>query len=112
MAKKGKMFHKTAAIQADTTLTMTVSKTGGPVVTAVEVGSTGSDDESFSDQQLTPGPAQKALDGNNSYSLVWTGAFVTKGSATLQVNVGGTSLNPVAVNGEGGDTFFRIVIIP
>jgi hypothetical protein len=111
MAKK-KIFNKMKAINANTTLDLTVTKAGGPVVTAVEVGSTGNDDQSFSDNQLTPGPARKQLNGNNSYSVVWTGAFVTKGSATLQVDVGGTNLKTVTVKGEAGDTFFRIVIIP
>ena len=107
---KTKTFNKMKAIKADTTLELTVTKTGGPVVTAVEVGSTGSDDESFSDNQLTPGPARKQLNGNNTYALVWTGAFVTKGSATLHVKANNSK--SVAVNGEAGDTFFRSVLIP
>jgi len=112
MAKKGKIFQKMAAINANTTLELTVSKTGGPVVTAVEVGSTGNDDQSFSDNDLTPGPATKQLNGNNSYALVWSGAFVTQGSATLHVDVGGTNVKTVPVNGQAGDTFFRSVLIP
>jgi len=109
---KSTMFKKMAAIQANSMLQLTVAKTGGPVVTAVEVGSTGSDDQGFSDQQLTPGPAQMALLGTNSYALVWTGAFVTRGSATLSVVVNGGTPKVVTVRGEAGDAFFRSVMIP
>lgn len=111
MAKKLKMIKKMEVIESDSTLELTVSKNGGPVSTAVEVGSTGDDDESFSDQELTPGPARKNLDSSNSYSLVWTGAFVAEGSARLRVVVGNDSKN-MTVNGKAGDVFFRVVMIP
>lgn len=112
-----KLIKKLDTITSSSTLQLSVTKKDGPVSTAVEVGSTGSDDQSFTDKQLTPGPASKPLDGGNSYSIVWTGAFVKDGSTTLKVQVfeangdlhGGKT---VTVSGKAGDVFFRLVMIP
>jgi hypothetical protein len=94
-------------IKLTRTLSISVTKQGGPVATSAEVTSTGSDDESFSDSQLTPGPALKPLDPANSYTIVWTGAFAGTGSATLIVEN-----ESVTVEGNAGDEFFRIVMVP
>lgn len=74
-----------AAGPAVATLELAVTKTGGPVATFVEVGSSGDDDEVFDDRQLDPGPARKALLQGNFYAIVWRGAFVAPGTATLHV---------------------------
>ena len=67
------------------TLELSVTKTGGPVATFIEVGSSGTDDQVFNDHQLDPGPAQKPLLQGNFYTVVWRGAFVAPGTATLHV---------------------------
>lgn len=67
------------------TLALSVTKTGGPVATFAEVGSSGSDDQVFNDHQLDPGPAQMPLLQGNFYTVVWRGAFVAPGTATLHV---------------------------
>lgn len=69
------------------TLRLSVTKTGGPVATFVEVGSSGSDDQVFSDHQLDPGPVQKPLLQGNFYTVVWRGAFVAPGTATLHLRM-------------------------
>ena len=74
-----------AAAAATATLELRVTKTGGPVATFVEVGSSGSDDEVFNDHELDPGPAIKPLLRGNFYTVVWRGAFVASGTATLHV---------------------------
>jgi hypothetical protein len=111
-----KLIKKMAAITGASTLSLSVSKKA-TVATTVEVGSTGTDDKTFTDKQLTPGPAQMPLNAANSYNIVWSGAFVTKGSATLKVQVSNASgavkgTKSVTVQGEAGDTFFRLVMIP
>jgi len=55
-----KLIKKMDAITSASTLNLSVSKTS-EVSTSVEVGSTGSDDKSFTDKQLTPGPASMPL---------------------------------------------------
>lgn len=74
-----------APVTVVATLELSVTKTGGPVATFVEVGSSGSDDQVFNDHQLDPGPAQKPLLQGNFYTVVWRGAFVEPGTATLHV---------------------------
>jgi len=69
------------------TLQLSVTKTGGPVATFIEVGSTGTDDQVFNDHELDPGPAQKPLLQGNTYAVLWRGAFVAPGSATLHIRV-------------------------
>ena len=69
------------------TLQLRVTKNGGPVATFVEVGSSGSDDQVFNDSQLDPGPAQKPLLQGNFYTVVWRGAFVAPGNATLHLRM-------------------------
>lgn len=69
------------------TLELSVSKSGGPVATFVEVGSTGTDDEVFNDHQLDPGPVRKPLLEGNTYAVLWRGAFVATGTATLHILV-------------------------
>jgi hypothetical protein len=110
-----KLIKKMDTITSASTLELSVSKKDGPVATAVEVGSTGNDDESFTDKQLTPGPASMPLDPKNSYNIVWSGAFVKKGSATLRVRVldaNGDRTKTVTVQGKAKETFFRLVMIP
>ncbi len=111
-----KLIKKMAAVTSASTLSLSVSKKA-TVATSVEVGSTGSDDKSFTDKQLTPGPAQMPLNPANSYNIVWSGAFVTKGSVTLKVEV--LDMNgavkgkkSVTVQGQAKDKFFRLVMIP
>jgi hypothetical protein len=67
------------------TLQLSVTKTGGPVATFAEVGSSGTDGQVFDDHDLDPGPAQKPLLQGNFYTVVWRGAFVAPGTATLHV---------------------------
>jgi len=74
-----------APAAAVATLQLSVTKTGGPVATFIEVGSSGTDDQVFNDHQLDPGPAQMPLLQGNFYTVVWRGAFVAPGSATLHV---------------------------
>jgi len=112
-----KLIKKMDAFTSPSTVELSVSKKDGPVSTAVEVGSTGSDDKSFTDKQLTPGPASMPLNPANSYNVVWSGAFVKKGSATLKVRVFDTSgalhgTKSVTVQGEAKEKFFRLVMIP
>jgi hypothetical protein len=112
-----KLIKKMAAITSASRLELSVSKKA-TVATTVEVGSTGSDDKKFTDKQLTPGPTTPMpLNPTNSYNIVWSGAFVTKGSVTLKVQVldtGGAvkGKKSVTVNGEAKDEFFRLVMIP
>ena len=110
-------IHKLKAITAGGTLSLSVTKTGGPVMTRAFVGSTGTDDRNFDDTQLTPGPATMPLRPNNSYSIVWMGAFIAPGSATLEVVVDHADGRPqstktVKVNGKAGDSFMRVVMVP
>lgn len=117
MPKKLKLIKKMAAVTAPSTLEMKVTKTGGPVSTAAEVGSTASDDASFTDSQLTPGPTTMPLNPTNSYAIAWTGAFVKAGTATLNVRVvreDGTvkETKPVRVQGKAKEKFFRLVLVP
>ena len=111
-------FHKLKAKTAGGSMSMTVSKTGGPVVTRAVVGSTGTDDATFDDAGLTPGPATMPLLPKNSYSIVWLGAFVADGTAVLDVVVNHadgrppSNLPPVKVKGKSGDSFFRVVLVP
>lgn len=112
-----KLIKKMDTFTGPSTLELSVSKKDGPVATAVEVGSTGNDDRSFTDKQLTPGPASMPLDPANSYNVVWSGAFVKKGSATLRLQVFDASgalqgTRSVTVRGEAKDKFFRLVMIP
>jgi hypothetical protein len=74
-----------AAAAALPTLQLKVTKTGGPVGTFIEVGSTGTDGRVFDDSELTPGPARMPMLRGNSYTVVWRGAFVAAGTATLHV---------------------------
>ncbi|HEX2551722.1 MAG TPA: hypothetical protein VHK64_09025 [Nocardioidaceae bacterium] len=67
------------------TLELSVTKTGGPVATFAEVGSSGIDDQVFNDHELDPGPARKPLLQGNFYTVVWRGAFVAPGTAILHV---------------------------
>jgi hypothetical protein len=98
------------------TLELTVTKDGGPVSTSVEVTSTSTDDQTFFDADLTPGPASMELDAANTYTLVWSGAFADDGSVSLHVRVadGGniTDDETVTVEGKQGDVFFRLVLLP
>jgi len=117
MAFNKALSAKLNALAGAPRLELTVSKTGGPVSTAVEVTSTGPDDKTFSDAELTPGPAVTDLDSSNTYTLVWSGAFADDGSASLHVRVldaggGVTDDETVTVDGQQGDVFFRLVLLP
>jgi hypothetical protein len=79
-----------AAAPPSGSLELSVTKNGGPVATSVEVGSSGTDDRTFSDKELTPGPAKMPLISGNTYTVVWQGAFVKPGTAVLHVK-GSTS---------------------
>jgi len=112
-----KLIHKMKLVTEAATLEVTVAKEGGPLNSAVEVASTGSDDASFKDAALTPGPATKALDSKNSYGLLWTIAFARKGAATLTAKVttasGQTqSVKTRKVSGAAGDVVSRMIFIP
>jgi len=112
-----KAIHKLEAVAGGSTLELTVTKAQGPVATMVEVGSTGNDDAHFRDSDLTPGPAVKQLDPANTYAIVWSGAFVEDGSATLRLRVldaHGTVLvsKSVTVKGKSKEVFFRVVMLP
>lgn len=74
-----------AAAAVTATLQLSVTKTGGPVGTFVEVGSSGADSHVFDDRDLDPGPARMPMLDGNSYTVVWRGAFVSTGTATLHV---------------------------
>jgi hypothetical protein len=82
----------------------------------VEVTSTGTDDKTFFDAELTPGPAVMDLDPANTSTLVWAGAFADDGSTSLHVRVldGGSVIDDetVDVDGKQGDVFFRLVLLP
>lgn len=111
------LISKIKAETAGGTMSLTVTKTGGVVVTRAAVGSTGTDDRIFEDKQLTPGPATMPLKKDNSYSIVWFGAFVSDAAADLAVLVKHADDRPdskvaVKVKGKAGDTFFRVVIVP
>ncbi len=107
-------IRRMAVISAASTLEMSVAKTGGPMSTYARVVSTGTDSRSFADSVLTPGPARMPLVGENSYTVVWTIAFVEAGSATLDAEVMGDqpSSDSVTVQGEAGDILKRFVVIP
>lgn len=116
MVSKHNLIQKLGAVAANSTLELTVTKKLGPVATSAGVASTGSDDQHFSDTDLTPGPAVMALDPNNTYSVLWDGAFADAGSATLRVRVldaaGSELMNQVVpVRGERGDVFFRLILV-
>jgi hypothetical protein len=104
------------AVVAGPFLELSVTKTGGPVSTRVEVGSTGTDSQTFNDGQLTPGPVRKALIKGNFYAVVWQGAFVAPGTAKLRVRIvaanGNVSLNKVvtAKHPPIGKTFTLVVL--
>lgn len=111
------IIEKLGAVTSGGTMTLTVAKTGGPIVTRADVGSTGNDDREFTDEQLTPGPATMPLDPDNAYSIVWSGGFVGDGSARLDVVVDhGQGGPPSTVSrtqpGRSGDVFFRVVLVP
>ena len=112
---KPKLTTTMAAFAPGATLELKVTKTGGPVATVVEVGSTGNDDERFVDGQLTPGPATKALQAGNTYGLLWTGAFVKAGKVTLRVTVvqeGGSATTSRTVTGKKVEVFTRLLLLP
>ena len=113
---KPKLTKTMAAFTPGATLELKVTKTGGPVATVVEVGSTGSDDERYGDAQLTPGPAIKPLQAGNTYALLWVGAFVKAGKATLRVTVvrpdGTSATRSKPVAGKKGDVFTRLLLLP
>ena len=117
MLKKKGMIRKLSAITSASILELRVTKSGGPVSTAVEVASTGSDDRGFSDRQLTPGPATMPLNPASSYTIGWTGAFMMTGTATLTVRVlhadgALKERQSVRVVGKRGEVFFRLVLMP
>lgn len=108
---------KLTALAGAPRLELTVAKTNGPIATSVEVTSTGTDDKTFFDADLTPGPATMDLNPTNTYALVWAGAFADDGSASLHVRVldgggGVTDDETVTVDGKQGDVFFRLVLLP
>jgi hypothetical protein len=111
-------IHKLKTKTAGGTLSLEVVKSKATaVVTSAHVGSTGTDDKSFDDKQLTSGTASMPLNANNSYSVVWMGAFLANGSAELQVVVKHADGRPpskkqIKVNGKLGDKFWRLVIVP
>jgi hypothetical protein len=105
-----------APVAVVATLELSVTKTGGPVATFVEVGSSGSDDQVFTDHQLDPGPAQMPLLRGNFYTVVWRGAFVAPGTATLHVlatRANGTVLvqKDVPVSHPPNNSPFTIVVL-
>ena len=113
---KMKLVKHMLAITANSSLELKVKRTGGLNTTHALVVSTGTDTEAFSDSQMTPGPATKALNGANSYVIVWTVAFVEDGTATLNVVVlddQGQKHDraPVPVTGKAGDIAKRVVVI-
>ncbi len=111
VAKKGAK----ALTAASRFLEFSVSKAGGPVSTRVDVGSSGTDDQSFTDAHLTPGPVQKPLIAGNFYVVVWSGAFLAPGAAKLQVKLfsgGKLVLSKVLAvkNPPTGATFALVVL--
>jgi hypothetical protein len=114
---KLKLVKKVDAVLGGATLELSVTKKLGPVSTFAEVGSSGTDDGSFSDSQLTPGPAVMPIDAANTYSIAWAGTFVEEGSVTLRVRV----LDPAdtvlvnktfVVQGKARELFFRLILVP
>ena len=109
-------IHKLNVVTDGGTLELAVTKSGGPVVTRAVVGSTGDDDRDFSDSELTQGTASMPLQPANTYSIVWTGAFVGAGRAVRRVRAttpqGGQFQTEVTVDGNAGDSFFRVVLVP
>ncbi|MFL6263142.1 MAG: hypothetical protein ACJ76Y_25885 [Thermoanaerobaculia bacterium] len=117
MALNRQASAKLTALAGAPRLELTVAKTGGPVSTSVEVTSTGTDDQTFFDAALTPGPAVTDLDPANTYTLVWAGAFADDGTASLHVRVldgggGVTDDETLNIEGKQGDVFFRLVLLP
>jgi hypothetical protein len=114
-AKKG--FAAAApASNVVATLELSVTKSGGPVATSIEVGSSGDDDQRFSDAQLTPGPVVMSLLLGNTYVVVWQGAFVAPGRATLKVKATDAKGNvflskSVVANRPPLDKTFTIVVL-
>jgi len=114
---KLKLIKKMDTVTGGSTLELSVTKKQGPVATSAEVGSSGGDDDSFTDSQLTPGPAVVQLNAANTYSVVWSGAFVKEGSATLRLKVLDAQGNVLAnktvpVKGKAKEVFFRAVLVP
>jgi hypothetical protein len=114
---KLRLVKKLEAVAGGSTLEMSVTKKLGPVATHAEVGSSGSDDGSFSDSQLTPGPAVMPINPENTYTVAWEGAFVKEGSVTLRVRVLGANENVLAsksvtVQGKAKEVFFRAILVP
>jgi hypothetical protein len=98
------------------TLELSVTKTGGPVATFAEVGSSGTDDQVFTDHELDPGPARQPFLQGNFYTLVWRGAFVAPGTAILHVratNADGTVIvqKDVTVQHPQINSPFTIVVL-
>jgi hypothetical protein len=117
MALNRQASAKLNVVAEDSRLELTVSKDRGPVSTSVEVTSTGTDDRTFFDAELTPGPAEMNLDSANTYTLVWAGAFADDGTASLHVRVLDSAGSvkddeTVIVEGKQGDVFFRLVLLP
>ncbi|HEX2224732.1 MAG TPA: hypothetical protein VHN15_11050 [Thermoanaerobaculia bacterium] len=95
--------QRTENVAATATLQLSVTKEGGPVGTFVEVGSSGTDDRVFNDHELTQGgPARMPLRRGNFYTVVWRGAFVAPGAATLHV---------VATRADGSDLVRKDVTV-
>ena len=114
---KLKLVKKVDAVTGGSELELSVTKKLGPVNTFAEVGSSGPDDRSFSDSELTPGPAMMPINPNNTYSIAWAGAFVKDGSVTLRVRVldpqGKVLVNKTfTVQGKAKEKFFRLILVP
>lgn len=112
-----KSIKKMQLVTEAAVLEVTVVKEGGPLGSRVEVGSTGTDDSTFLDSQLTPGPVAKQLNPAHSYALLWTAAFVRKGAATLTAKITTASgtvqkIKTKKINGVAGDIVSRVVLIP
>ncbi len=112
-----KSIEKMKALLEAAGLEISVTKEGGPIVSAVEVGSTGDDDARFRDARLTPGPASMPLEPGNTYALVWTVAFVRRGTAILTAKVTTASgkvhkVKTKKVEGAAGETVMRVILIP
>jgi hypothetical protein len=114
-----KLIQKTKSLKslkAKATLEANVTKTGGPLNSRLEVASK-KHGVSFSDSQLTPGPATTTLDPAHSYTLVWLVAFASQGTATLRVRIVRANGNVVGtvikkVTGKAGDEVARVILIP
>ncbi len=112
-----KFIKKLDAVVGGSRLELSVTKKLGPVSTTAEVGSSGTDDRSFSDSQLTPGPATMPMDPANVYAIVWRVAFTRDGSATLKVRVvdaqGNVLTNKnITVKGKANQVQFRAIVVP